>query len=112
MKTGYEFLKFKDPRLKRYVPTDWNHVEKYPLKAATVLPKPVPVCTGINWYSNFDNPVKGTDGKYWVGKNRDSLGSIRGGHCVCMPDNIKRDLWTWYLYYDQLANAWAREQAE
>jgi hypothetical protein len=101
MNTGYNFIKFKDPRLGRFIPPDFQHVEKYPLKAAP--PKPVPVCAGINWYSDFDNPVKGTDGKYWVGKNKNKLGSIRGGHCICIPDDTKNDLQSWYIYYNQLA---------
>lgn len=101
MNTGYNFIKFKDPRLGRYIPTDFQHIEKYPLKTAP--PKPVPVCAGINWYSAFDNPAKGTDGKYWVGKDKSNLGSIRGGHCICLPDNTSKDTWNWYLYYNQLA---------
>lgn len=40
-----------------------------------------PVAIGVNWYTNFDTPVKkGAD--YWVGQS--DLGSIRGGHCVCV----------------------------
>lgn len=103
MKTGYEFVKFKDPRLGRYIPTDWNHVEKYPFKLSAVQPKPVSVCVGINWYTAFDNPVKEKDGKYWVGKNKNNLGAIRGGHCVCIPDDTTKDTWGWYIFYNQLA---------
>lgn len=41
-----------------------------------------PVTIGVNWYSNFDNPVqKGRD--YWVGQNS-SLGKVRGGHCLAI----------------------------
>jgi len=41
----------------------------------------VPCSIGVNWYSNFDNPVrKGTE--YWIGNG--DLGSVRGGHCVCV----------------------------
>lgn len=40
-----------------------------------------PVAIGVNWYTNFDGPkLVGTD--YWIGKG--SLGSIRGGHCICI----------------------------
>lgn len=39
------------------------------------------VSIGINWYSNFDKPVS-FNGERWIG--RSSLGSIRGGHCVCL----------------------------
>ena len=39
------------------------------------------VAIGVNWYSNFDNPVS-KDGELWIGQS--SLGNIRGGHCVCI----------------------------
>jgi hypothetical protein len=45
----------------------------------------LPVSIGINWYSSFDSPVSVRSGlteEYWIGKG--SLGSIRGGHCVCL----------------------------
>lgn len=39
------------------------------------------VAIGINWYSNFDKPVI-YNNERWIG--RTSLGSLRGGHCVCL----------------------------
>jgi hypothetical protein len=42
-----------------------------------------PVTIGVNWYSNFDNPThKDGFNLGWVGEG--NLGSIRGGHCVCI----------------------------
>lgn len=42
-----------------------------------------PVTIGVNWYSNFDSPVAKTGFNLrWVGEG--NLGSIRGGHCVCI----------------------------
>lgn len=41
----------------------------------------LPMSIGINWYSNFDNPVS-VGAEKWIGKG--SLGTIRGGHCVCL----------------------------
>lgn len=89
--------------LGRRVPTDDDHIRKFPLTArmATLFEEtylPTPITIGINWYTNFDNPQ--FDGKrWWIG--RGNLGSIRGGHCVCIPHNYKRDLKSWYLYYNQ-----------
>lgn len=40
----------------------------------------VPVVLGINWYSNFDRPVKQAN-IYRIGDG--NLGSIRGGHAIC-----------------------------
>lgn len=42
----------------------------------------LPIAIGVNWYTNFDNPVK-KGGFYWIGQDS-NLGSIRGGHCVCI----------------------------
>ena len=87
--------------LGRKVPTDFEHVEKYPLKAATLatLP-PVPVAVGVNWYGAFDSPVKDKDGKWWAGKDPSRLGYIRGGHCICMP-HVDNEPYTWYTFYNQ-----------
>lgn len=47
----------------------------------TAIASGTPCSIGVNWYSNFDDPVQ--EGIYsWIG--RGSLGSIRGGHCVCV----------------------------
>lgn len=92
-------------------PEAWKHYERYPLTLATIPEKPVPVVIGVNWYSNFDRPVW-KSGRWWIGLNPSSLGSIRGGHCVCLepgdelnPDGtIKtklQDTVGWYDFYDQ-----------
>lgn len=88
--------------LGRLVPPDWGHVSRYPLTAAHVeeLTKPAPVVIGINWYSNFDGPVKDAQGHYWIG--RGSLGSIRGGHCVALQPAGLQDLDSWWDWYDQV----------
>jgi hypothetical protein len=77
-------------------------VDKYPLSALPVSAQPtqVPVVLGINWYTNFDNPIY-DGGHWWIGKG--DLGSIRGGHCVCLhPGGTeRRDLTSWWKFYDQ-----------
>ncbi len=40
-----------------------------------------PCSIGVNWYSNFDSPVK-KNKESWIGEG--DLGSVRGGHCVCL----------------------------
>lgn len=84
--------------LGRREPTDFDHVAKYPLMLSTMPALPAPVTVGVNWYSNFDKPVKGKDGRMWVGKG--DLGKIRGGHCVVMPA-LANDLASWHTYYNQ-----------
>ena len=69
--------------LGRRAPTDWRHYEKFPLTAATTPAAPTPVAIGVNWYSDFDNPVK-KGSRHWIGLNPKQLGSVRGGHCVCL----------------------------
>jgi hypothetical protein len=91
--------------LGRRVPTDWQHVERFPLTAATTPSKPVPVTIGVNWYSNFDDPVKDSRGRWWIG--RGDLGTVRGGHCVCLEPGDpaigmgEQDTDAWYGFYDQ-----------
>lgn len=96
--------------LGRLEPTDWKHVEKYPLRGLVKAerPKCVPVVLGIPWYSNFDTPTKPVPrgngrshfGSWWIGLG--DLGSVRGGHAVCVeaeqgPDDTRG----WYEFYDQ-----------
>ena len=91
--------------LGRRVPTDWQHVERYPLTASTTPSKPVPVAIGVNWYSNFDDPVKDARGRWWIGKG--DLGHVRGGHCVCLEPGdpstggSEQDIPSWWDFYDQ-----------
>lgn len=40
-----------------------------------------PVVFGINWYTNFDEPVE-KNGDWWVGQG--NLGAVRGGHAICL----------------------------
>jgi hypothetical protein len=86
--------------LGRRVPTDWAHVEKYPLQALRGdVPRRVPVVLGINWYSNFDNPVRDKNGVWWIGKG--DLGRVRGGHAICARPLGVIDPPAWQVFYDQ-----------
>jgi hypothetical protein len=85
--------------LGRRPPTDWKHVEKFPLTAATAPAAPVPVVIGVNWYSAFDRPERDAQGRYWIG--RGPLGHLRGGHCVCLKPRGATDLMAWWDFYDQ-----------
>jgi hypothetical protein len=86
--------------LGRREPTDWRHVERYPLAAAPVgVSAAAPVVLGINWYSNFDDPKKGSENLWWIGKG--DLGYVRGGHAVCIPSQWQKDVYGWHSFYDQ-----------
>jgi hypothetical protein len=89
--------------LGRRVPTDWKHVEKFPLSALPEKEQTVsPVVLGVNWYTDFDSPVqKGRD--WWIGLDSTNLGSVRGGHCVCIEPGRAglRDSAAFYHFYDQ-----------
>jgi len=82
--------------LGRREPSDYEHVEKYPLAAA--LPaRPVPVVIGINWYTAFDTPGAGN----WIGRDG-NLGSVRGGHAICLEPYIAhRDIPAYWDFYNQ-----------
>ena len=84
--------------LGRMEPTDFEHVEKYPLTLPTVPAEPTPVTLGVNWYSNFDMP-KLVDGRWHIG--RGGLGSLRGGHAICAKPQALSDNYSWYRFYDQ-----------
>jgi hypothetical protein len=91
--------------LGRVAPPDWEHYEKYPLTAATTPTDPVPVAIGVNWYTNFDNPVY-KSGRWWIGLDSKRLGSVRGGHCVCLepgdsPSRTLQDINSWWDFYNQ-----------
>lgn len=40
------------------------------------------VSIGVVWYTNFDNPVT-FNNELWIGRSP-NLGTVRGGHCVCL----------------------------
>lgn len=86
--------------LGRLAPRTWEHYEKYPLTAATMPDAAATVVIGVNWYSAFDSPVQDKQGHWWIGRSG-SLGSVRGGHCVCLKPKSVSDLATWWDYYNQ-----------
>lgn len=47
----------------------------------TCIANGTPVVIGVNWYRNFDTPVK-KGRAYWIGEG--DLGFVRGGHAVCI----------------------------
>ena len=87
--------------LGRKVPTDWGHVEKYPLTALRPreLPVGVPGVLGLNWYTGFDQPER-VGNIYVIGRN---FGRVRGGHAICAKPPAVTDLMAWVKFYDQLA---------
>lgn len=85
--------------LGRREPTDWSHVEKYSLTTATEPTVPTSAAIGVNWYSNFDDPVL-KDGNYWIGLTN-NLGFVRGGHCLALKPRAVTDPLRWWDYYNQ-----------
>jgi hypothetical protein len=86
--------------LGRRVPEDDEHIVKYPLTASTMPTIPTPVVLGVNWYSAFDSPQKDSQGHYWIGRDG-KLGSVRGGHCVCLKPKGVSDTTGWWDFYNQ-----------
>src|SRR5215216_4461964 len=88
--------------LGRRIPTDFVHIDKYPLRALPVQERPtgVPSPVGVNWYPEFDNPQKGQDGRWRVAEPS-KRSRPRGGHCVCFAPWPFRDLLAWWLFYNQ-----------
>lgn len=88
--------------LGRRVPIDWEHLDQFPIRvlAAQEQPTNVPMTVGINWYIEFDRPIKGEDGRWRVAQNG-RLTRIRGGHALCLPPARYTDPRSWWHYYDQ-----------
>lgn len=88
--------------LGRVTPTDWEHVEKYPLTARTVPAQGVPVFMGTNWYSGMDEPWYDTGTqRWWIGRNSSNLGYVRGGHAYVLKPPAIVDNASWWKFYDQ-----------
>jgi len=73
---------------------------KYALAAAKMPDKAVPVVIGINWYTQFDRPVRGSDGAFWIGAGA-SWGTKRGGHAVCLRPPAIADLESRWKFANQ-----------
>ncbi|MGW4486500.1 hypothetical protein ACWEOE_21965 [Amycolatopsis sp. NPDC004368] len=92
-----------DPRLGRFIPDDWHHVERYPLAALPAEERPArtPVVIGVNWYREFDEPEQDErSGELFIAR-AGSLSTVRGGHCVCLEPGGTPDSDEWYAFYDQ-----------
>src|SRR5215216_3174566 len=89
--------------LGRREPTDWRHVERYPLNALPESERPtaVPSPVGVNWYAEFDRPVQSAKDRRWRVAASGRLSRIRGGHCVCFAPPYVTDLSSWWPFYDQ-----------
>lgn len=92
----------EDPRLDRVPSETTEHFEKYPLTAETMPSIPTSMVLGVNWYENFDNPVRATihgSSRYVIG--RGALGRVRGGHAICARNWNITDQKSWWKFYDQ-----------
>lgn len=87
-----------EERYGRRVPSDWRHVERFPLMRLAPLERPMPVILGINWYAAFEAPVL-KDGRYWL--REDNLGRVLGGHAICVKPAVLTDYLGWWDFYDQ-----------
>lgn len=94
-----------DPRLGRFVPDDWQHVDRYPITAlaAAQRPRQTPVVIGVNWYAEFDNPAEDPkSGEQFIARGgARTLTQVRGGHCVCLEPGGEPDKTDWWKFYDQ-----------
>jgi hypothetical protein len=95
----------EDPRLGRFVPDDWQHVDRYPITALAAGERPTrtPVVIGVNWYAEFDNPeLDERSNEYFIARGgADTLTNVRGGHCVCLEPGGEPDQLAWREFYDQ-----------
>lgn len=86
--------------LGRNAPPNFEHVAAHP--ASEVLDKlaqPTPVVAGTSWYTSFDVPVLGSDGKHRVSIIPGA--TIRGGHCYCFEPSGEPDQERAWIFYNQ-----------
>lgn len=85
------------------LPADKPYADQYPLgiDRAETLAKPVPVVIGVNWYTAFDRPTRDSDGTWWIGRETANLGTVRGGHAICVRPDSMGDTLGWWSFYDQ-----------
>lgn len=92
----------EDPRLDRVPTGHTKHLDKYPLTAGTKPAQPMPMTIGVNWYSNFDSPVRiKVKGRGYNAIGQGDLGNIRGGHATCLKPHGVDDSAAWWEYYNQ-----------
>src|SRR4051812_28659225 len=91
-----------DRRLDRLPSARTDHLEKYPLTAATAPARATPVLGGSNWYSGMDVPtLRRIAGKtHWV-LGDGPLGRFRGGHAYALRPESVFDSAAWWDFYNQ-----------
>jgi hypothetical protein len=90
-------------RLGRRAPSDWRHVERFPLTAASLPDRPSPVVLGINWYEAFEQPEQRSDGRWWIRET--NLGGVLGGHAICVKPGLLTDPLGWWDFYNQIGGS-------
>lgn len=92
------------PRFGRFLPDDWDHLDRYPL-SAVAPPVKVPVVIGVNWYVELDRPTRDSrSGEYFLApRGARSLTRIRGGHAVCLEPGGAPERVDWQDFYNQYA---------
>lgn len=104
-----------DPRLDRLPSDRTDHLEKFPLTAATVPSKATPVLGGVNWYRSCFTPEQikvGARTVWAIGRPGRLLGPLDGGHAICFRPRGLLDNVGWWEYYDQLAEGRCTEFAK
>jgi hypothetical protein len=91
-----------DRRLDRVPSETHEHLERYPLGAATMPTKATSMVAGTNWYAGMMYPRLRTIGgrKRYVLESVD-LGRLIGGHATCLRNWKTTDTAAWWRFYDQ-----------
>lgn len=94
-----------DPRLDRIASYRTDHLEKYPLTAATMPSAATPVQAGFNVYRWLMHPTwENINGRErWVIGRADPArwGGVVGGHAVALKPHDVTDTTGWWGYYNQ-----------
>lgn len=88
--------------LGRLQPTTDEHIRKWSMVPEAMPTTATPVVVGWDWFPEFDEPIRDRAG-FWRVRSISPRSRPRGGHCVCLKPYDLTDPWSWYLFYDQVA---------
>jgi hypothetical protein len=92
----------RDPRLDRVRSDVTEHLERWPMTTQLAEALVEGVACGVNWYSRFDDPVKGRDGRWRIVLGPGgTLGRLRGGHAIFARPRGSVDAASWYRHHNQ-----------
>jgi len=100
---GHKKIEENDPDINDGIMSYYWGQSSDDIRTAIAIGRPAVI--GINWYSGFFEPEK-INGEYWIGRNKNKLGSNAGGHAICVTASSDR------RQAVKLINTWGKDFPE